>query len=131
MSRSPVERRHYIDLVVSLSNGRTYSRVTAPLILLNLLPFFGVEIVGVRVECVKHSKDRRLGQLAEINLPGELVFRDKDRIRKILGNLLTRGGLVGSLSGRLLRRMGACKCDWDDESNNEQPVTLLRFHRDV
>src|SRR2546426_8408524 len=129
MGRSPVEGRHYVDLVVSLGDGRAYSGVTAALILLNLFPFFGVEIVRVRVESVKHPKNRSLGQLVEINVTGILVFRDNNRIRKVFGNLLARGGLVGFLSEKLLRRMRAGKCNRNDESDNKQPVTILRFHR--
>src|SRR6266850_2002717 len=78
---------------------------------------------------MKHPENRSLGQLVEINVTGILVFRDNNGIRKVFGNLLARGCLVGFLSEKLLRRMRACKCNWNDESDNEQPVTILRFHR--
>src|SRR5207247_10221957 len=63
MSRSRVERRHYINLVVPLRDGRAYTRVLAALVLLDLLPLFLIEIVGVRVERVQHAKDRGLCSL--------------------------------------------------------------------
>src|SRR5712692_6854978 len=129
MCRSPIKRRHYVDLVVALGYRRADSRVTAVLILLHLLPLFLIEIIRVWIERVKHADDRSLGQFAEVDLACVMVVSHEEGVAEVLGNLLPRGRIIAALS-EPLRRMRACKRDRDDQGDDNQPVPLFRFHRE-
>src|SRR5262245_22935689 len=117
MSGGPIEGRHYVHLVVPLSDCRTDARIAAALILLYLFPLFWIEVVRVRIQSVKHSQDRGFCSLVQIDLSCVVVLCNEHCFCEIISNPLSSNRIVVAIA-QTLCRMGACKCNRDNQGQD-------------